>query len=92
MKSILFYWSKGAEVRRELVVFIYRRNRDDKPCFLNLLAKHLKLTHPAVKKHLDLLIEGGYIEQLNPESKPIYLRLTSRGRELAEEFVGKGKK
>lgn len=89
MKSILFYWSRGAEVRRKIVLFIYRHNREDKPCFMNLLAKHLGLTHPGVKKHLDLLTEEGYIEQLNPGGKPIYLRLTASGRDVAEEFAGK---
>ena len=89
MKAILFYWSRGAEVRREIVLFIHGCNEKDSPCFLNQLAKHLKLTHPGAKKHLDLLIEHGYIEQINPGGKPLYLRLSALGKGVAEEFLGK---
>ncbi len=91
MKSILFYWSRGAEVRRRLVLFVSRCNLEGKPCFLNLLAKHLGLTHAGVKKHLDLLLEEGYVEQINPAGKPIYLRLTTLGEGVAGELAGRDK-
>ena len=32
-----------------------------------------------MKKHIDLLIEEGYIEQVNPKGKPIFLKLSEEG-------------
>ena len=85
-RSILFYWSKGAEVRRGLIRYIGECNSKGEPCFLNLLAKALNLSHVAVKKHLDLLTSEGYIQPINPKGKPVYLGLTETGRTMYEEF------
>lgn len=86
-KSILFYWSKGAELRRKIIRLVKSCEEKNKPCFLNSLAKELKITHVAVKKHLDLLLEEEYVEPLNPKGKPIYLKLTKAGNELHKEFI-----
>ena len=85
-KSILFYWSKGAEMRRKLIKIIGDSEERNKPCFLNVLAKELKLTHVAVKKHLDLLLEEGYVKPMNPKGKPVFLKLTKTGKEIHDEF------
>jgi len=85
-ESILFYWSKGAELRRKIIKLVENCEAKKKPCFLNILAKELKLTHVAVKKHLDILLEEGYLQQLNPGGKPIYLKLTKKGKRLSGEF------
>ncbi len=87
-KSILFYWSKGAEMRRKIIRIVHEREKSNKPCFLNILAHKLNVTHVAAKKHLDLLIEQGYIKQINPKGKPVYLKLTSAGRDVARELGG----
>ena len=84
--SILFFWSKGAELRREIIKLVKSCEENKKPCFLNSLAKELKLTHVAVKKHLDLLIEEGYVKPINPDGKPIYLKLSEKGKEIYKEF------
>lgn len=86
MKTILFYWSKGANVRRDIISLIHKCSEREEPCFLNYLSKKLKLTHVAVKRHLDLLIENGYIKQMNPKGKPVYLQLTSKGKDIIKEF------
>lgn len=86
-KTILFYWSKGADTRRKIVKFIYDCEEKNKPCFLNYLAKKLNMTHPAVKKHVDLLIEEKIIKPINPLGKPVYLQLTSSGKKILKEFT-----
>ncbi len=85
-RSVLFYWSKGANVRREILRIIGECEKKNQSCFLNFLAQKLKVTHVAAKKHLDLLVEEGYVEQINPRGKPVYLQLTHSGREVLKEF------
>ncbi len=86
MKSILFYWSRGAEVRRKIVKLAAECEDRSKPCFINSIAKKIKLSHVAVKKHVDLLIEEGYLKEINPLGKPVFLTLTSSGKDAAKEF------
>ena len=86
MKTILFYWSKGADTRIKLVRLIADCEKKKKPCYLTLLADKLKLSHVAVKKHLDLLAEEGYVKILNPKGKPNYLSLSEKGIEILKEI------
>lgn len=88
-KSILFYWSKGSDARRKILKCVHDCGKKDKPCFLNVLAGKLELTHVAVKKHLDLLVEEGYIEPINPSGKPVYLKLTQTGKEMMKKLSRK---
>ncbi len=85
-KSVLFYWSRGAEVRRKILSLTHRANQKKKPIFLNALAKKLGLSHVAVKKHVDLLVEEEYLEEINPGGKPVYLSLSKQGRRVLDEF------
>ncbi len=85
-KFILFYWSKGAEMRVKILNEIQRCERQEKPCYLNQLAEKMGLSHVAVKKHLDLLIEEGYVKELNAGGKPIYLGPTRSGSDVLAEF------
>lgn len=86
MKTILFYWSKGADTRRKLIRLIADFERKGKPCYLNLLAEKLGLSHVATKKHTDLLIEGGFVKVLNPGGKPVYLSLSEAGNGILKEL------
>ncbi len=88
-KSILFYWSKGADTRRKIIKFLYECEKKNNPCFLNVISKKLNLTHVAIKKHIDLLIEEKYVKQINPSGKPVYLKLTDSGKEVIEEIYKK---
>ena len=88
-KSILFYWSKGAKVRMDILIIINKFNQENKPCFLNVIANKLKISHVGTKKHVDLLIEEKYIQQINPKGKPIYLELSKLGKEILEELKKK---
>jgi len=81
-RSILFYWSKGADTRRSILKIIDDFSKINKACFLNSIAKKKKASHVGVKKHVDLLIEEKYIEPINPKGKPVYLKLTKKGNEM----------
>ncbi len=88
MKTILFYWSKGADTRVRLIKKIGECGKKGKGCYLNALATHVKLSHVAVKKHLDLLLEEKYVRIINPGGKPVFLELTPKGLEVMGEFSG----
>jgi len=92
MRTILFYWSKGADTRVAMIKTIARCERKGEPCYLNMIAEEMKLSHVALKKHLDLLVEQGYVEILNPGGKPVYLSLTPKGIEVLKEFSSPKKK
>ena len=86
MKTILFYWSKGADIRRKILKIIADCESRNEPCYLNVLAEKFGLSHVAIRKHLDLLREEGYVKILNPEGKPNYLALTKKGVDVLKEF------
>lgn len=86
MKTILFYWSKGADTRRKLIRMIADCEREGEACYLNMLAEKIKMSHVAIKKHVDLMLDEGYIKVLNPGGKPIYIALTQKGIEMLKEF------
>jgi predicted ArsR family transcriptional regulator len=86
MKTILFYWSKGADTRRKLIRLIAECERKNQPCYLNVLAEKLGLSHVATKKHTDLLIEDGFVKVINPGGKPVYLALTGKGTGMIKEL------
>ncbi len=86
MKTILFYWSKGSEIRRRIIKEVSDCERKKKPCYLNSIAAKFRLSHVAIKKHADLLLEEGYLKILNPGGKPNYLSLTKKGAEVFKEF------
>ena len=89
MKSVLFYWGKGSEVRVHIIQIVGACNEKKEACYLNQIAEKLGLSHVAVKRHLDLLVEEGYVRETNPGGKPVYLELTSTGRKVEEEFKKK---
>lgn len=86
MKTILFYWSKGADIRRSIISEVSACEKKKRGCYINVLAGKFKLSHVAVKKHVDLLLEEGYLKVLNPNGKPVFLALTKKGNEVLEEF------
>jgi len=86
MKAVLFYFSKGAQIRVRIIKLIGLHNQKNKPIFLNMLARKLRMSHVAMKKHIELLMEYGYIKTVNPDGKPVYLKLTKKGKEIATEF------
>jgi predicted transcriptional regulator len=86
-RSVLFYWSKGAETRRRILSVTRELNISNEPCFINILAEKLNLSHVAIKKHVELLVDENYMTQMNPNGKPIYLELTDAGCEVVDEMA-----
>ena len=82
--SILFFWGKGAETRRRILRTMEKWQNEGKPCFLATIAKEIGISHVAAKKHVDLLVEEGYIRQINPGGKPVFLELTCKGKKALE--------
>ncbi len=78
--SILFFWGKGSGTRRKIIRIMEKWEKRGKPCFLNSIAKEIGISHVAAKKHIDLLVEEGYIRQINPGGRPVFLELTEKGR------------
>jgi predicted ArsR family transcriptional regulator len=89
MKTILFYWSKGAETRRDIIRLTAGCERKNKPCYISTLAGKLGLSHVAVKKHVDLLLDEGYVKITNPGGKPAFLALTGKGNDVYDEISSK---
>ncbi len=85
-KTILFYWSKGAETRVKILNAAHQCNKNKEPCFIQQIADKLKISHVGIKKHVDLLIENGYLKEVNPKGKPVYLELTHSGNAILKEF------
>lgn len=86
MKTILFYWGKGAQTRIKILKLVYSCEKNNHPCFLNFIASNLGLSHVGLKKQVDLLTEEGYLKMLNPDGKPVFLSLTKKGQEIIKEF------
>ena len=91
MKTILFYWSKGADTRVRILRELRKCGKVNEPCYLNTIAAAMKLSHVGIKKHIDILVEEGYIRVINPGGKPLFLELTGKGNEVLDEFHGKAK-
>lgn len=86
-KTVLFYWSKGADMRRKIIKYVENCENEDKSCFINSIASEYKVSHVAIKKHVDLLVEEKYIKPINPNGKPIYLKLTCAGKKVFTELT-----
>ncbi len=85
-KTILFYWSKGAATRVKILNVAHLCNKNKEPCFLQQIADKLKISRVGIKKHIDLLIENGYLKGVNPKGKPVYLELAPAGNAILREF------
>ncbi len=83
----MFYWSKGADARRQIVAAMFNCEKNNAPCFPSELARRLKLSHVAILNHLALLEKEGYVRCLNPGGKPAFIALTEKGKQVAGEFL-----
>ena len=89
MKTILFYWSRGADTRVRILKKIGHCSAKGEGCYLNNIAASMGLSHVGIKKHLDLLVEEGYVRVINPGGKPVFVELTHKGLDVLEEFSQK---
>lgn len=82
---VLFYLSEGGSVRLEILQLTREANAEEEGIYLNKLADELDMSHVGVRKHLELLLNNGYVEYRNPGGKPKYLKLTEEGERILEE-------
>ncbi|MGM5484707.1 MAG: HTH domain-containing protein [Nanobdellota archaeon] len=87
MENMIFLYSKGGESRRKIIQELYHQMKERYNNSVSTLAEELEISKVAVKRHVDRLIELGYIEKLNPRGKPIYLELTEKGQETAKKYL-----
>jgi predicted ArsR family transcriptional regulator len=83
-ESVLFYFSKGADTRREIIQIV--KEKQDDGIYLSEIADKLDMSHVAARKHIELLREEDYLEHINPEGKPKYIRLTENGEKIMKDF------
>lgn len=81
-ESVLFYFSKGADTRRDIIQIV--KEKQDEGIYLTEIADKLDMSHVAARKHIELLREEDYLKQINPEGKPKYLRLTDSGEKVLD--------
>lgn len=86
MKSILFYWSKGSTTRVKILQSVDDCDKNGQSCFASKIAERLGISHVAVRKHKNILVQNGYLRILNSHGRPEYLTLTEKGKSVLEEF------
>ncbi len=85
-RRIFFNWGRGATTNVGILDLVDNCAKNKEPCYINILADSIGLSHVAIKKKVDIFIEQGYIEIINPNGKPHYLLLTDKGKELLNEL------
>lgn len=88
-KTVLFYWSKGAPTRVQILLRAFKCRQKKEPCFLSQIAESIGLSHVGAKKHVGLLVEERYLKEINPDGKPVFLELTEKGEKIVLEFKNK---
>ncbi len=87
MKSVLFHYSRSAEKRVRILKTIDSYSKRNKPVFASMMAKKFGMSHVAMKKHVDTLVQYKYLGIINAGGKPSYLRLTGKGEQALREFA-----
>lgn len=91
--SILFVWSKGARQRRNILAEIERSQNKKEPIYVSKLSETLsksekngEISISAIRKHVKVLVEYGFVEPINKGGKPEYLQLTDTGKKTIEKI------
>jgi DNA-binding MarR family transcriptional regulator len=87
MEEIILLYSNGAPIRRKILQLFHTKEKDSWPLCLTSVAGQFDISKVAIKRHVDLLLENGYLEKINPAGKPVYLKLTSKGTETARKYI-----
>jgi DNA topoisomerase IA len=86
--SVLFLWSKGAFIRRKILLEVHNAEKNRSPIFVTRLQQILinkmekKPSRSTIRKHVNVLLEFNYIRIINKEGKPKYLALTDLGEKV----------
>ena len=71
----------SSETRVQIIKLLASRNYN-----LTELSGKLKLAMPSIKQHIDVLLDGGLIEQVDSTHKWKYYNLSKKGRKLVEPY------
>ncbi|MHA1983918.1 MAG: hypothetical protein ACW967_06155 [Candidatus Hodarchaeales archaeon] len=86
--SVLFLWSKGAFIRRKILLEVHNAEKNRNSIFVTKLQQILgnkmekQLSRSTIRKHVNVLLEFNYIRIINKEGKPKYLALTDLGKKI----------
>ncbi|MHA2105696.1 MAG: hypothetical protein ACW981_19900 [Candidatus Hodarchaeales archaeon] len=90
--SVLFLWSKGAFIRRKILLEVHNAEKNRSPIFVTKLQQILdnKIdnypSRSTIRKHVNVLLEFNYIRIINKKGKPKYLALTDFGKKIITLF------
>ena len=84
--QIIFLHSKGSETKRKIIKILYQQDKEARIHCLTTLADNLSISKVAIKKHVDYLNYMGYIYKINPNGKPVFLKLTSKGVDVIKKY------
>ncbi|MFH0874975.1 MAG: hypothetical protein V1859_03495 [archaeon] len=87
MDAIVFQHSKGAHTRRKIIQALYKQERENFLHCAATLCGDFEISNAAIKKHIDYLSLEGYVEKINPEGKPIFLKLSEKGNVAAKKYI-----
>ncbi|OLS26384.1 MAG: hypothetical protein HeimC3_09340 [Candidatus Heimdallarchaeota archaeon LC_3] len=92
--SLLFIWTKGAKIRREIVKIVFSYQEKNEAIFLSKITNDLiekytekKVTISLVRFHLKSLEKYNLIESINKGGRPEYLSLTREGLDAFNRII-----
>ncbi|MHA2105308.1 MAG: hypothetical protein ACW981_17910 [Candidatus Hodarchaeales archaeon] len=92
--SMLFIWTKGAKIRREIIRVVYGLQKKNESIFLSKITEEINeifqektITISVVRFHLKSLIKYGLIQEINKGGRPEYLKLSQEGLDSYERLM-----
>jgi repressor of nif and glnA expression len=90
---MLFIWTKGAKIRREIIKLMNFLEGNEESIFLSKITEEINkffqektITISVVRFHLKSLIKYGLVQEINKGGKPEYLKLTQEGLDACERL------
>jgi predicted transcriptional regulator len=90
---MLFIWTKGAKIRREIIKVINVSQKNNESIFLSKITNEINnffqektITISVVRFHLKSLIKYGLVQEINKGGRPEYLKLTKEGLDVNERI------
>ncbi len=84
-ETVLFYLLEAGDKRLKMLRLVTEAEEEQEGMYLTKLAENLDISHVAARKHLQLLLDEGYLQYKNPDGKPKFLELTEEGHDILED-------
>ncbi|MDY6778707.1 MAG: winged helix-turn-helix domain-containing protein [Candidatus Nanohaloarchaea archaeon] len=84
-ETVLFYLSEAGDKRLKMLQLVSEAEEEQEGMYLTKMAEEIGISHVAARKHLQLLLEEGYLRYKNPDGKPKFLEMTDKGRSVLED-------